>query len=1066
MAASPVIQERARPTFSLRYSLSTRRPKNSVLKASAEQSTWQKSESPPRLPPLSTSFLNSTSKFDNTSTTTESVSLSPSKDSKDVTVSLVSVDATEASTGIHSTVSVSTQPKITLSTFAKPSESNTSYQHGGLEGSSSDTSEALVDAKSHPISDSLASLPWNSPAISRSPSPSSRDERNSRDEVNSTTASSISSSSPTKSDGIVLPAPGHDSPTADSPKLTRSNTFGRRSRRLLFSKNVPSTENPPPIPITIKSASTDRIPALSSPASFKKVKDEMWEAYKTLEADYHKFQNKSNQQKTNIVRQSLLPILRKYKDKSSSNISPEALEKRTRSLHRWWTGLLTQLQNRNTQALPGADRPAYLEAVSYIMSQPEWRTAPSTFAPLADRLPISAKSMSSTSLSSASSNFSLQKSVQHNIKVLFIRTLYDTLAYVIEKMALRSAPPVLVAFAGKVIAYAFYFCPSVAEMLISLWGLQPATLRRVRPQFGIGRSSNFRNVSDEIVCEFPESLHSLGFSTLASLVRQLKNPTKPPLGVHVDWNGPWTSRWCGRDSDLLFVFFKWYHILMSDFLPPDATHAARLCTPGYVHVLAQMLSLIDTTIHRNLAAVNDTSSTTFEDLLNATAALPIPIRNTGRTMAENKLVILLQDVLFGGHWPQASREYYTTSFVAMLKAAVQRTQLYDADACFLVCDLIEQVLPILARAEKQGLGDYIDWKFWLQVAQTMLKSENNMTELRVISFVYTIWDILVEDERRKKIVCVDWLLSVPIWKRFFCHWCPMVRAYYMRLICWRLGRYDGTTAEVDVEVFKTMLLRLRTGYAYHTRLKRDYENFGGKPSSTAPCLPAPSRRLVILRNDTIAAPQGVLLDGIVPTSVPFVAAPGSLLQAHSTTSLASFAESEANSETSAESVHSNETGISTSRRWSQIRSVFGFKPAATPEKQLPAPTTPPRTSMSSVSWVGTPPHEKSQPKIQANFKFSLEWIDRPVFGRERILGLSRLPAPAQRYLDSILDFPVVEVPSGTISNHWTYVGRALAEWVLVIVEYESFFDRRKMEGRETDRDVETPSLCVEPMRRF
>jgi hypothetical protein len=73
----------------------------------------------------------------------------------------------------------------------------------------------------------------------------------------------------------------------DSPKLTRSNTFGRRSRRLLFSKNVPVTENLPPIP-SVKSASTDRIPAPYSPTSFKKVKDEMWEAYKTLEADYQK----------------------------------------------------------------------------------------------------------------------------------------------------------------------------------------------------------------------------------------------------------------------------------------------------------------------------------------------------------------------------------------------------------------------------------------------------------------------------------------------------------------------------------------------------------------------------------------------------------------------------------------------------------------------------------------------------------------------------------------------------------------------------------------------------------
>lgn len=269
-------------------------------------------------------------------------------------------------------------------------------------------------------------------------------------------------------------------------------------------------------------------------------------------------------------------------------------------------------------------------------------------------------------------------------------------------------------------------------------------------------------------------------------------------------------------------------------------------------------------------------------------------------------------------------------------------------------------------------------------------------------------------------------------------------------------------------MFRTMLLRLRTGYAFHTRLKRDFESFGGRPSSSAPCLPAPSRRLVILRNDTIAAPQGVLLDCIVPTSLPFVAAPGSLLQTHSTASLASLADSETPPESSSADGAPADGGSATSRRWIQIRSVFGFKSsaaAAADKSSQSRPVTPRRSSVSSVSTAGSPGQE---PRIQANFKFSLEWIERPVYGRERILGLSRMPAPAQRYLDSILDdFPTVEVPPGTvIPKHWTYVGRALAEWILVIVEHESFLDRRKAEGRETDKDVETPSLCVEPMRRF
>jgi hypothetical protein len=381
--------------------------------------------------------------------------------------------------------------------------------------------------------------------------------------------------------------------------------------------------------------------------------------------------------------------------------------------------------------------------------------------------------------------------------------LYDTLAYTVEKMGLRTAPPVLVALGGKVIAYAFYFCPGVAEMLIGLWELRPSTVRRVLPEFGIGRGTDLKGVSDGVLCEFPDTLHHMGFTTLASVIRRMRKPVTPPVAIQVDWHGPWKNRWCGHDSDLLFVFFKYYHILMCDYLPPDATPAARLCAPGYVSVLAQMLLLVDNTVHRQPlsgAVETMTSSTTFEDVLNATAALPLPTRNEARTMAENKLVLLLQDMLFDGNCLHICREFFAQSFVAMLKAAVRRTGLYDSDACFMLYDLVEELLPLLSRAAKQGIGDYIDWKFWLEVAQTMLQSENNMTELRVLSFLYTMWDILVEDVDRKESVCLKWLLSTPIWERFFCHWCPMVRAYYMRLLCWRLGRYDGDASELDVYV--------------------------------------------------------------------------------------------------------------------------------------------------------------------------------------------------------------------------------------------------------------------------
>jgi hypothetical protein len=137
--------------------------------------------------------------------------------------------------------------------------------------------------------------------------------------------------------------------------------------------------------------------------------------------------------------------------------------------------------------------------------------------------------------------------------------------------------------------------------------------------------------------------------------------------------------------------------------------------------------------------------------------------------------------------------------------------------------------------------------------------------------------------------------------------------------------------------------------------------------------------------------------------------------------------------------------------------MFGIKPVA------PEQPTARRASTSDA------PKAKQKPQTLTSFKFSLEWMDRPPASRDRVLGITRLPAATQRYLESLgIEIPALEeLPLTTIgSPHWTYVGRALAEWVMVLVEHESFFERRKTEGRETDKDVETPSLGVDSMRKF
>jgi len=116
----------------------------------------------------------------------------------------------------------------------------------------------------------------------------------------------------------------------------------------------------------------------------------------------------------------------------------------------------------------------------------------------------------------------------------------------------------------------------------------------------------------------------------------------------------------------------------------------------------------------------------------------------------------------------------------------------------LVCDILEEAIPMLLVLERTVSGtNFIDWAFWLHVCKQILLNENSMSELRLFAFIYAMWDCIVADEERKRTLVLDWLIEENVWNRFFSHWCPMIRSYYMRLICWRVARYTGDTTDLD-----------------------------------------------------------------------------------------------------------------------------------------------------------------------------------------------------------------------------------------------------------------------------
>ncbi|KAF1983730.1 DUF1765-domain-containing protein [Aulographum hederae CBS 113979] len=821
-------------------------------------------------------------------------------------------------------------------------------------------------------------------------------------------------------------------------------------------------------------------------------RDELWTAFRTLDGEFQKFQSKSTALKANVVRSSLLPFLRTYAlHKSDRSLRAEDLERRVGILNKWWQGLLELLHGQNNQSIFGTDRPTILDAIISIMERPEWRMAltqpvtatstPPAGTPSRRFSGMPGISSRASSVSSTSSDF-LTESVHHNTRVTFVQNLLAQMGFVVEKMSLRNAPASLVAFCGKTCAYAFFFCPGVADILVALWKPTMETLRRVLDECDVPRHAILGQVSKRICDAFPPCLHSLRFESLTQTMRDLQKRVIAPLGAErLQWFGPWKNRWSGRDSDLFYVFVKHYHILLTDYLPENPTKREKACAPGLIMVHAQILVNLDSTIHRHGSEEQSRgpSMMTFDDLLNADASAPVllnaPRTNATRLMAEDRLIMLLRDFLSDrSTQSDKARRFFARSFNSILKAAASKTSLFNHKACYTLLDFLEEAITILVRYDQwnDANEETFDWDFWLVVWEKMMESENTTTEVRLYSFLFGAWTMIAADPARKKALSVSILLRPAFFQSRFNHWCPLVRAYYMRLITWRMSRYDEDEAHPDLEILQVLNERLHSVWSHYLYLKDDATKRNAMLPSTIPSNPAPARRLFIVRTDPTVAPNGggtfFSFDNGLEGSPTSTA-----LKRYSALPTPSATERPSSSPASDTSDTDERPG---NKRWSILRNIVGSaktrspSPSPRPISRAPAEPASHEDRSNDNSPENTP---RSFPTHRTFcFKFSLELLDkRHQNTRHLRLQPPQLPEPAQSLLtaeenqrDSVLDVGPIK-PIGPAINSSRYAGRALAEWTIVVNEFESFVQRRMSEGVPSKKMVETPTLGVETFRK-
>ncbi|KAI9796247.1 MAG: hypothetical protein M1833_006416 [Piccolia ochrophora] len=918
-------------------------------------------------------------------------------------------------------------------------------------------------------------------------------------------------------------APGDVSPKRQQ-KRSMGSVFGNSAPDIQGKASTSSLSLP-------KSFSTDKLvnvgqPLFSAtPSSFRNVsaeklhgigiynarkKDELWTLFRGLESDFLKFQSKNSALKPNVIRSSLLPFLQGYAHHpSNKNLTPEDLDRRTSILNKWWTGILEVLQSGNNQMIAATDTPVMLDALAGLMTREEWRLPPSSFAPLAERLKNSSlRSRSTTSLESSSSDY-LAESVHHSVRNTFIHNLMAQTAFVISRMSLRRAQASVVAWSGKALAYAFYFCPGVADMLVHLWSPPGNTIKQVLREYGIDFFKSTKTSAESIVSGFPTFLHALGYTSFATTVRRFRKPVSSPPGLmNINWSdSTWTARWLGEQSDLFFVFVKHWHILLEDFLPKHSELKDKIHSPGFVMVHAHVLRILESTIQRQsttsqaIAAINN-APVTFEDVLagedNSADALALPPTNVTRMMAENRLIMLLRDVLSETSTSGTARETFAETFASLLQAVARRVFMFDYHACSTLCDFLEEAVYIVTRYHSAyPAGNDVNWAFWLNVCKQMADSPSTLSEMRLFAFLYSIWNIIVEDPHRKECLCVDWLLSDAIFEKFFFHWCPIIRAYYMRLLCWRVARADGGPSTADETVVRTLNDRLESAWSRFVYLHDKARSAQLVPPSTAPSTPAPGRQLLIIRNE-VQVPSSLYLslDGIVPPSQsqirdPADGQPPSISERTSPFRRKGSRPSIGPSQSKASSSSAEGGGR---RSWSLFQNVKSFATSHTKESASDVdgdditehirkkPTKEARIHDEDTAALAKSPSDATQAEgnsdhgpvnskahEQYSFRFSLEWTgNQHGMPGESRLSPPKLPShskamwPAKRGDWSHANGPP---PVRRDRKSDKYVGRALAEWDWVVNECHRFFIRRRQAGAASDAHVEIPTLGVENFRR-
>lgn len=588
-----------------------------------------------------------------------------------------------------------------------------------------------------------------------------------------------------------------------------------------------STFTPPPSPgsfyLSPGSNSPRKSPADRSPApkftseseaiEHERLVKSQLKQFKRLEFALGKFTSKLNGiMKTNMLRTILLPFLRLllpldrvFSDKLliySSFVSVSIT-----ILGRWWRLLLSALTTANlTQQVSSTDRNAYLECISRIMCRKEWFLA-------------GPEGM-----------------------VTYTSCLCETLDYAISKIsAMKIIPISMSAFFGKTFAYAYFYIPGVSNALLFLLNIKQSTMEACLSKAPTISPEELQASKEA----FPRHLSFLiGYTGLPNLDRFKKKtlncvpPPRHPVRGICEPNGTWVRSWSCCDSDIFNSFFRHWVTVCSSCVGEKSVPLESF--PGFNVILCNFYQIFNVCV--NKISLDTASNGSFKKFsmakVNGSSNSPfIASGASSRPMDPNyaALIKLFKTIRDVGYSEASCSAEVVRAVDRVLIRLAAATSIYDFGKSATILNLVCEFSNYVADPTD------LDWEFWLGCTYLTLSKTNLIQSITMsFAFLFNVWNMIpsqisqsVQPQEELYLAgwlntpsesykenFAKWLTCNEIWLQFFVHWNPLVRAYYMRLISWRVIGFNNYESSVSILTTHRIKSKVEVIYMFLMRIFR------------------------------------------------------------------------------------------------------------------------------------------------------------------------------------------------------------------------------------------------------